>query len=413
MLWSLTKVLIFISMVAALAFGAVALLDTDGGIRVQFGGVEFTLSLLMTTIAFALLVLGVWVFLKVFGLIIALLRFINGDETAFSRYFDRSREQSGVTALADSLVALARGDGQTAITKAKKADRLLNRPEVTQLIIGQAAENAGDSVTALETYKTLLNYNKTRFVGLQGLLKQKLGTGDTETALKLAQKAIETDPTHGDTQDILLTLQTQAGDWADARDTLGLQLKHGRLPRDVHRRRDSVMALADAQIEHRIGNTEAAHVLAGEANRLSPGLVPAAVLTAQGYMEQNKPKLAERVLKEAWKQTPHPELAKAFASVETDENATNRIKRFTALTRNTKDHPETKMTMAELHLASDDYTAADTVLGGLDTDDPTMRSLTIRAAIEQGQGAGQDVVRRLLSNSISAPRDCEWICDNC
>ena len=53
--------------------------------------------------------LAVFALLKLAGFLIAFLRFINGDETAMSRYFDRNRERRGYTALADGIVALAEG----------------------------------------------------------------------------------------------------------------------------------------------------------------------------------------------------------------------------------------------------------------------------------------------------------------
>ncbi len=39
----------------------------------------------MSVIAAILLVIAVWLFLKLFGLLMAVLRFLNGDETAISR----------------------------------------------------------------------------------------------------------------------------------------------------------------------------------------------------------------------------------------------------------------------------------------------------------------------------------------
>jgi HemY protein len=53
--------------------------------------------------------------------VIALLRFINGDETALSRYFDRNRERRGFEALSDGLMALASGEGRDAIGEGKKS----------------------------------------------------------------------------------------------------------------------------------------------------------------------------------------------------------------------------------------------------------------------------------------------------
>ena len=52
------------------------------------------------------------VVLKLLGFLVALFRFLMGDETAISRYFSRSRERRGFDALSDGMVALASGDAK-------------------------------------------------------------------------------------------------------------------------------------------------------------------------------------------------------------------------------------------------------------------------------------------------------------
>jgi len=60
---------------------------------ITLGGVEYTLSAIEAVIVLTLLVVLIWVGLKLMSLLVATLRFINGDDTAISRYFNRSREQ--------------------------------------------------------------------------------------------------------------------------------------------------------------------------------------------------------------------------------------------------------------------------------------------------------------------------------
>ena len=55
MLWSLTKVLLFVALVAALTFGAGLLMDTDGGMQVSMSGWELTLGPLQAVIGILLL----------------------------------------------------------------------------------------------------------------------------------------------------------------------------------------------------------------------------------------------------------------------------------------------------------------------------------------------------------------------
>ena len=91
MLWSLLKILLFVVLVAILALGASLLLDMQGALRLSVAGWEFTLGPLQVVIGGVILLVALWLVLKALGLVLATFRFLNGDETAISRYFDRDR----------------------------------------------------------------------------------------------------------------------------------------------------------------------------------------------------------------------------------------------------------------------------------------------------------------------------------
>ena len=413
MLWSLIKILAFVLAVTALTYGGTQLMEVDGGATVDVAGQEFTLSPLEMVFAFGALVVAVWLGLKLLALCVATFKFLNGDETAISRYFDRNRERKGYEALSEGMMALASGEGHLAMTKAARADKYLQQPQLTNLLTAQAAEMTGDRKKAEETYKKLLTDDKTRFVGVRGIMKQKLSEGDTDTAMALAQKAFALKPKHEETQDILLRLQAEKSDWAGARKTLGAKLKAGNLPRDVHKRRDAVLALSEARDILVDGKTIEAREAAIEANRLSPDLIPAAIMAARGYISEGNARYATRVLTKVWNAQPHPDIAAAFAEIAPDETSEERLKRFAKLTKTTADHPETKMLMAELYIAAEDFPAAKRALGDLVEKDPTARNLTIMAAIERGEGADDSIVRGWLTKALTAPRGPQWICENC
>ena len=225
MLLSLVRILLFVVIVAALAMGGTYLMDTQnaliGNVTATVAGTEYTFSPIQAVIMLLILIVAVWVLLKVLSLLVAVLKFINGDETAFSRYFYRNRERRGYQALSEGMLALASGEGHVAMQKASKAEKFLNKPELTNLVAAQAAELTGDRNKAEVIYKSLIQDPKTRFVGVRGIMKQKLSDGDTDTALKLAQKAFDIKPKHVETQDVLLQLQAQSEDWTGARKTLG------------------------------------------------------------------------------------------------------------------------------------------------------------------------------------------------
>ena len=413
MLWSLTKVVLFVVVIAVLALAAGMLSETGEAMRVIVAGWEFTIGPIQAVVLGLVTFVAVWLALKVLGLLGATFRFLNGDETAISRYFDRNRERKGYKALSEGLMALASGEPRLALIRAQNAERLLGKPELTTLLVAQAAEAAGDRKRATEAYKTLLQDDTTRFVGVRGLLHQKLAEGDREVALKLAEKAFELRPKHAETQDILLKLQSDAGDWSGARTTLGAKLKTGALPKDVYRRRDAVLALQQARTVMDDDASIEAREAAIEANKLSPDLIPAAAMAARGYMAKGDRKNATRVLKKAWEVLPHPDLAAAFAEIEPDETPQDRLKRFRTLTNARPDNDETRMLLAELLVAAEDFPAARRALDDLATRAPTQRSLAIMAAIARGEGAEDSIVRDLVARAIAAPRGPQWVCDKC
>ncbi|SFT96407.1 heme biosynthesis protein HemY [Sedimentitalea nanhaiensis] len=413
MLWSLIKILIFVTIVALLAIGAGYLMESEGGVQITLAGTEYTFGPLQSVIAAAILVFLVWLGLKLLSLLVATLKFLNGDETALSRYFDRNRERKGYQALSDGLLALASGEGKVAMSKAAKAEKYLHKPDLTNLLTAQAAELTGDTRKATETYKQLIKNDTTRFVGVRGIMKQKLAEGDTKTARKLAEKAFELKPRHEETQDVLLKLQAQARDWAGARNTLNAKLKSGSLPRDVYTRREAVLALSEAQDVIADDATIESRERAIEANRLSPDLVPAAAMAARSYIAKGKPRNAVRVLKKAWSVQPHPDLAAAFAEIEPNETPDERLKRFTVLTKIQPQDPETRLVLAELNIVAEDFPEARRALGDLVETVGDARAFTLMAAIERGEGASDAVVQGWLAKALNAPRGPQWVCESC
>jgi HemY protein len=417
MLNSLFKILLFLVIVASLAMGATYLMDAQnrvlGNVMITLAGVEYTFSPIQAVMALIALTVVIWLVLKILALLVAILKFINGDETAMSRYFFRNRERKGYQALSEGMLAIASGDAAAAMSKARKAESYLQKPALTNLLAAQAAEMAGDKAKAEQVYKSLLKDPETKFVGVRGLLKQRLADGNTEVALKLAEKAYDLKPRHTETQDVLLQLQAQSADWSGARKTLAAKLKNGTLPRDLHKRRDAVLALSQAKDVIAEGNSIDAREAAIEANKLSPDLVPAACMAARGYIADGKPKLATRVIKKAWASQPHPDLAAAFSEIEPNETPAARLKRFTALAKANDSHLETRLMMAELNLAAEDFPGARRALGDAVEKDPDARVLTIMAAIERGEGSDDTVVRGWLAKTLTARRGPSWVCDKC
>jgi HemY protein len=185
------------------------------------------------------------------------------------------------------------------------------------------------------------------------------------------------------------------------------------LPRDVHKRRDAVLALADAREALADGQIARATELAKSANRQSPSLVPAAVMAARMSIAEGKAKQAASVIQKAWGLAPHPDLAAAFAEIVPEETPEARIKRFRPLLKQHQGHREARLLEAELQIAAKEFGEARKALGSLAQDEPDARSLTVMAAIERGEGGEDRLVRAWLAKAVTASRGPQWLCEAC
>lgn len=413
MIWLVIRIAIFIAILVAATFGISTLLDTPGAVEITWDGRQYAFA----PVTFAAIVLagfaGLYLLFWALGLVIAVIRFVTGDETALNRFFSASRERRGVRALTQALVALGEGDGRTAMEKTEKAARLLDTPELTNILGAEAARKAGDKAAETAYLKALARTDRTKAIGVKGLMAQAVEEGDDERARLLAQRAFALRPKDGEVMDALFNLQTGAGDWAEARRTLAAEVRTGALPREVGARRDAVLALAEARAALEAGDKTRARDAALEANRRAPALAPAAAAAARALVETKAEAKAEKVLKKAWKTSPHPDLAAAFAAIHPEEEMEARRRRFAGLIAENPGHPESRMLEAELALAAEDFPAANKALGDLAETMPTTRTLAIKAAVEKGMGAEEQEVRAWLAKALSAPRGERWTCEAC
>ena len=77
MIWSLGKIILFIVVVAALTLGAGYLIESDGGVRIQSGGNEYTLGPLQSVIGLFILIVAIWIILKSLSFLVALWKFFS------------------------------------------------------------------------------------------------------------------------------------------------------------------------------------------------------------------------------------------------------------------------------------------------------------------------------------------------
>jgi len=268
----------------------------------------------------------------------------------------------------------------------------------------QANEMAGYPERAKGSYIALAEDPATAFVGVRGLLNQAMADGDTDRALKLAERAAELRPREASVLDTLYMLQSRKFDWGAARKTLDAQRRAGLVPKPEANRRDAMLALAQADDAEETGEAEHARKLALEATRLDPDNAEAMATASRLLVAAGSKRAAAKLLITAWRRKPDPRLAAAYAAIEPDESAHDRRMRFSKLLRAHPGNSETRLLSAELALITGDWAEARRAMEGLSDEEPTARSCAIWAAIARGEGRPEAEVRGWLARALGAPR---------
>ncbi|MEM6488579.1 MAG: heme biosynthesis HemY N-terminal domain-containing protein [Pseudomonadota bacterium] len=405
MLNSILKFAIVIAIVGLLILGIHFLITVPegDGVTVRLRGFEANYTIFGFVLGIVVLYAALYILIRVTGIALALLNFIIGNDSSFGRYFERGDLRRGAEALAQAHAAIETGDLRKAKQKAQMAERKLKKPELTRLANAMAAEKAGDIEKARSYYRALADASDTALVGVKGLLRLAEGEGDRDTALILARTAAALKSDDKEILDQLYTLQSHKYDWEGARVTLGA-LKRAQLisPADAARR-ESMLALAQAAENEDGGRHGEALKQAVEAAKIDPTNVDALGKATKHLVETGATKQAARLVTEAWKTAPSPNIAAVFANLEPAETPDQRRARFETLFDSNPKHPQTYYTRAELALLQKKWDDAREQLKKLNETEPSGRYCAIRAAISRGEGRPESEVRTWLVRGIGAP----------
>lgn len=393
-------VLLFWVPVAVLVAIGVWLSEHPGQVRIDWRGYQIETS-------FALLALAVVILAGVVALLYRLWRAFLQTPRGFMRYRRDRRRHRGYQALTRGMVAVAAGDPQEARRAAEKAEDLLSDPPLTMLLSAQAAQLNGDDAAAKNYFTTMLDHPDMEFLGIRGLLTVALREGDRETALQLAKRAYRLRHRTPWVLSTLLELQTEAGRWTEAEETLKDAQRAGLFTEAEAKRRKSELLYRqslDADHQERLAD---ARDLARKAHNNDPAHLSSARLYARLLMSQGKTRKAARVIEDTWQRTPDSTLADLYRALYRDESAAAQLVRIQRLAENKPDHPASHAAIAEAALRAEHWEPARAHLERLVELAPSARIFRMMAELEEKQHNDGAAARRWLERAAAFSGETE------
>ena len=398
----MTRLVLFLLGVIALATGLAWLADRPGSLLVTWQGYEIETSVFRAVVIFAA-VIGLLLFLW------SLMSQIWSSPAAVSHFLRRRRQRRGLDALSSGMIAIGAGDRSMATRYALQARKSLPNEPLTHLLRAQAAQLSGDKATARRIFEAMLATPDTEQLGLRGLFLEAGRENEAEAQRQFAERALKLNPKLAWPVEALFELQCKSGDWADALQTLALAKRHGHIERPVADRRRAVLLVAQAQALEE-DDPERALTLSLEAHGLAPSLIPAAAIAGRLLAARGNTPRAAKILQRTWAKSPHPELATAYAYARIGDSPRDRLDRVKQLFGLNPHSIESSIAVALAAIEARDYEEARRILHPFTEQGFTRRIAALLARIEAEDG-DKGRAREWLARAVTAPRDAAWIAD--
>lgn len=398
----MTRIILFLFLVGAVALGAAAIAD-------QAGDVTLSWSTWRIDTSFPVLALALLIIVFVAMLLWSILSGVFRTPERVRRMRRDRRHARGRHAITQGLIAIGTGDHFAARRHADVARRLAQQDPLAMLLHAQSAQLDGDREGAQRAFHALAERKDTRLLGLRGLFIEAQRRDDLVSAVALAEEALKVAPSAAWASHAVLGFRCSRGDWDGALKILETDLASGLIDPAAYKRQRGVLLTARA-LDLETKDRDRSRSSAMEAVKFAPTLVPAAVLAAKFLSEQGQARRAMRIVEDAWNAQPHPGLADAYAHIRLGDSAVQRLARVEKLAAMSPGHIEGALAIARAAIDASEFKRARTVLKPF-VDAPTQRVAIMMAELERAEHGDGGEARSWMLRAVRAALDPAWTAD--
>lgn len=245
-----------------------------------------------------------------------LMRAIRGMPRWLGGRLRQRRDDAGHRALTLGFLAVSAGEPAQAIKYASRAGRLMRAPQLTGLLTAQASHLNGDHQAASRYFTSLLDDGETAFLGHIGLMRLAIDDQDSAKARDAARAALAIKPTSVLAARHLLKLEARRADWQAALPALDVVSKFQKKSKNkssnseqVHNLSRQRCALEFLRAGDLLASDRQAAMSALVASlKIDPGFLPALIILADLYLEDEAFVKAAKILEKGFQRTPHSAL---------------------------------------------------------------------------------------------------------
>ena len=420
------RAILFVIFALFVAFAASWLAVQEGVTEIRWLGYRAEIDSSLLVVAITLLCIGT-------VLLDRLVRAIIRWPRLFSTGWQARRRAKGETALSLGFVALAAGDNRAANKQARRAEKLLDKGILTDLLVAQSSYASGDSKAASRYFKKLAASQETAYFGQLGLMRlhqqdapNASNARVSKEAFQAAKKAFALDASSAEAAQVILKKALADRHWETAKDCLKVYLNHsgGQSDQEVRRARAVYAKLCVQQAQELVEDTDnqaqimdnAVHQPAiaycEDALRHCPDFVPAFVLLVNLLRQKGDKRAAAKVAAKAFGLAPHEDSLQLVRDTKQDNDG-QFISAAMRLAAKSQAPDDGYLAVAQFAISAGIWASASQALSHISqTYQRHNHYYMVEAAIASGLDDDEGY-QEALRQAASAPRAPHWQCGVC
>lgn len=395
------RLILYFALIAGVAIGLAWVADRPGSVSVQWLGYDLRTSVfigaLVLIVFFAALVLAVWLGILTWT-----------APRRIARRLERRKRRLGHEALRRGIFAAGAGDRLATLKAGAVAKRNIPEEPLTLLLEAQSAQLNEDAIASRQAFERMLERPEMVELGLRGLYIEAKKAGEQDAAKQFAERALAANPSLTWSSAALLDMQCRDGDWRAALKTLGIAKQNRHLSKAEADKRRAILLTALATELEDVQQSKAL-AYAVEAYGLNPSLIPAAVIAGRVLAAQGNVSRATKLIGQAWRVTPHPDLALIYAHARTGDSPKDRLARVKTLAASGPENIEADIAVAVAAIEANEWSTARSVLDKHLGNSPPARICRLMARIEAGENRDAGRAREWLAKAARGAPDPMWV----
>ncbi|GEM_PF-5046201 len=399
------KIILLLSIIA-IALGASWMADHAGQFSLNWLGWQIEGSVAFLLVALLLSASLIW-------LIMHWLNALFHIPSELRKERKRLMSGKGLDHITQAMIAASENDTKSSQKHLDKARHFLPDSPLPRLMQLQLAGRQKDSKLAHQQFTQLQHFAPTKALALRGLAEQARKQGDMDLALTYTDDLLKEAPNNVTSQKLAIDIFSYHRRWQEALKLVKQAYAQKHLNADEYKRANATIAMQQATTMLEEKNRQSAMEMLKKATSADPSLQPAAIQYAELLRQIGKPAQAAKILRNSWKHTPHPEVAKAHAELFKDMTPEKQAKKAKELAKQNSQALETQTLLAEAAMQAEEWDNAKNHLKIGMSKQETVTLCRLMAQLYKKGYSDETEERRWLDKAITATPDASWQCTHC